>query len=216
MKDEIDIVLGKLDAYPGSLLFARLADAYLQADKMNEAIAVCEQGLAHHTEYANGHLIMARCYARLGLRDQAKIEFEQTLELDSEHMAAFLNLGDIYYEEKQIDRALHCYQRALEPDPLSEIVQQRISSLKHRGSLQAPEHEDHGKADDENRDLRETITTVTLAEIYASQGLIEKAVDMYRRVLTYSPDQRDVSDRIQELEERLRKEEEGGANGNDS
>ena len=48
MNDDIDMLLGKLDGHPGSLLFARLADAYLQADKVNEAIEVCEQGLAHH------------------------------------------------------------------------------------------------------------------------------------------------------------------------
>ena len=215
MNDDIDMLLGKLDAHPGSFLFARLADAYLQADKLNEAVEICEQGLAHHAEYTNGHLIMARCYARLGLRDQATVEYQRTLQIDGDHMAGLLNLGDMYYEGKRMNRARHCYQHALESDPLSETVLNRISSLTHHGSPPAPKQETPVIPAGAEFERHETISTVTLAEIYAAQGLTEKAVYMYRRVLTRSPDRERISKRIQELENQLRHEEEGGTNGDD-
>jgi Tfp pilus assembly protein PilF len=213
MNTEIDSLLGKLDAHPGSLLFARLADAYLQTDKMNEAIDVCEQGLAHHTDYANGHMIMAKCYGRLGLRDQAKVELQRALELDNGHVAALINLGDIYYEEKRIDRALHCYRQAVNVDPLSQTVRKRISSVKGGGTLLTPEQESHERDGGGQEDQQETIATVTLAEIYASQGLTEKAIDMFRRVLSCSPDREDIVYRIRTLEEQLQQEEQGGIYG---
>jgi tetratricopeptide (TPR) repeat protein len=213
MNAEVHVLLAQLDGHPGSLLFARLAEAYLKADKMNEAIEVCEQGLSHHPGYINGHLVMGKCYARIGLRDQAIREFQRTLECDPGHTAAFLNLGDIYYEEKWENQALHCYQRALEADPLNETIQRRITSLKSHRSWPGTDQED-ALRDDAGEHRDDTISTATLAEIYASQGLTAKAIDMYRRILAFLPQRPDIIKRMVELEEQLQKEEQGGMNGN--
>ena len=57
------------------------------------------------------------------------------------------------------------------------------------------------------------IATGTLAEIYAQQGLVERALEIYRRIARRSPDDEQVASRIRELTRELEVEnaEGGGA-----
>ncbi|HEY7472841.1 MAG TPA: hypothetical protein VIE68_10900 [Gemmatimonadota bacterium] len=47
------------------------------------------------------------------------------------------------------------------------------------------------------------IATSTLAEIYAQQGLLGRALSIYRRMLSRTPEDSDISGRIQALERRI-------------
>lgn len=47
------------------------------------------------------------------------------------------------------------------------------------------------------------LNTTTLAELYASQGFPEKAVEIYQRVLLQDPDQPDVQRKVQDLKLRM-------------
>lgn len=47
------------------------------------------------------------------------------------------------------------------------------------------------------------IATSTLAEIYAQQGLLGRALSIYRRMLSRTPEDPEISGRIQNLERRI-------------
>ncbi|HUF89525.1 MAG TPA: hypothetical protein VMR66_06050 [Gemmatimonadota bacterium] len=47
------------------------------------------------------------------------------------------------------------------------------------------------------------IATSTLAEIYAQQGLLGRALAIYRRMLSRAPDDSAIADRIESLERRI-------------
>jgi hypothetical protein len=47
------------------------------------------------------------------------------------------------------------------------------------------------------------IATSTLAEIYAQQGLLGRALSIYRRMLSRTPEDPDISGRIRSLERRI-------------
>ena len=47
------------------------------------------------------------------------------------------------------------------------------------------------------------IATSTLAEIYAQQGLLGRALSIYRRMLTRTPDDAEIAGRIRNLEQRI-------------
>ena len=47
------------------------------------------------------------------------------------------------------------------------------------------------------------IATSTLAEIYAQQGLLGRALSIYRRMLSRTPEDAEISGRIQNLERRI-------------
>ena len=213
MNSEIDTLLAKLDAHPGSLVFARVASAYLKAEKVNQAIQVCEQGLSYHSNYANGHMVMAACYYKVGLLEQAIKECELVLKLDMEHIAAIYLRGEIYVEQKKYDKALTCYKRILQIDPLNESARERIAQLQsHTGESDARLNSDRAQ-DDFTPAPDDSIMTPTLAEIYASQGLTERAINVLRRLLKRAPDKEEVLHRIRELESELQLTQRRGDHG---
>ena len=42
--------------------FARLADTYLELDKVDITTELCEDGIKKHTFYTTGHFILGKCY----------------------------------------------------------------------------------------------------------------------------------------------------------
>ncbi len=83
-----------------SVLFAHKAAGLLKEARVQEARALCEQGIKRFPLYAQGHFIMARCYQAVGLTDDAKAEFERTLLYDPSHIQAKKALAYFYYKEK--------------------------------------------------------------------------------------------------------------------
>ncbi len=61
---------------PRSPLFAQLAGYYLQAGRSQDALTVCDAGLAHYPFYSTGHLIKGRTLLALNLRAEARRELE--------------------------------------------------------------------------------------------------------------------------------------------
>jgi hypothetical protein len=53
------------------------------------------------------------------------------------------------------------------------------------------------------RDESGEIATSTLAEIYAQQGLLSRALSIYRRMLIRAPDDAEIAGRIEKLERRI-------------
>ena len=61
-------------------------------------------------------------------------------------------------------------------------------------------------------DFENSIATVTLAEIYAAQGFVKRAIDMLEKVLEREPDRENVRNRLEELRVEISLEE-GGESG---
>lgn len=217
---------GKLERYPRSLTFARLADAYLEAGEVDRALEICSRGLEEHPHYVGGLVVMGKCYFQRGDLERARKVFERALHFDRDNLVALKSLGDIYQVQGRSDLALAAYRRVLELDPLNEEIRKTISILE--GESQPLEElgltleqakgtaVDKGlpgfsvvKEEEEEETLGEPdvqFDTITLAEVYASQGLTERAVGVLRRILQRQPDREDVKVRLGELEERLRQE----------
>ncbi len=65
-----------LAAQPRSPLFAQLAGYYLETGRSQDALTVCDTGLAHYPFYTTGHLIKGRILLALNMRAEARREFE--------------------------------------------------------------------------------------------------------------------------------------------
>lgn len=61
---------------PRSPLFAQLAGYYLQAGRSQDALTVCDAGLAHYPFYSTGHLIKGKTLLALNMRAEARRELE--------------------------------------------------------------------------------------------------------------------------------------------
>jgi len=58
-KDDLEI---KLFDRPNSPLFARLADEYLAANRIDDAKKICTEGLKHFPGYGTAHLVLSKCH----------------------------------------------------------------------------------------------------------------------------------------------------------
>lgn len=64
-----------LAARPTSPLFARLAGYYLQMGRAEDALRLCNDGLAHHPAYSTAYLIKGKALLALQMPSEAKREF---------------------------------------------------------------------------------------------------------------------------------------------
>jgi len=63
-----------------SPMFAQLANFYLEQNRAEDALRICDAGLANHPFYTTGHLIKGKALAVLHMQAEARREFEFVLE----------------------------------------------------------------------------------------------------------------------------------------
>lgn len=262
---------------PTSILFARLADAFLASGDAKRAQEICRRGLRYRPSYVTGHVVMGKCHLASGRLEEARQEFQKALQLDADNLAAFWHLGQIDLQMGWEDLALQNFKRASLLDAFSRELAEQIAALlptcseeshpsqdevslsdAFQASLtdteaaggdvaEPPDHQDAalqpeavptqlrgGEAPDtepkEERDLAvlvreidkhnaapgleevtqsqgpaqrraDPIATSTLAELYAVQGLVPRAIDVLEQVLARDPGNERVNARLQELRE---------------
>lgn len=151
LKDEIKFLEGKLEQNPDSILFARLADAYLQADRADEAIELCENSIKKHPFYVTGHYILGKCYLKKKLFDQAERELKRVLLFDPKHLAAHRDYGELMAQIGWNNSCETSYQEILAIDPLNENARRRLAELRQ----QALPNREHVPVEEKERTLKE-------------------------------------------------------------
>jgi len=81
LHEQIPSLEQRLAREPQSPLFARLASHYLQAGRAQDALRICDEGLAIYPFYSTGHLIKGKVLLELKMLAEAKREFEVVSEL---------------------------------------------------------------------------------------------------------------------------------------
>lgn len=123
---------------PTSLLFARLAEEYLQQGKVKLALDVCRKGLKYRPSYVAGHVVMGKCYLAAGRLEEARQEFHKVLKLDSDHLAAYWHLAHIDLEMGWGELALHSFKRAYILDVFNSELASQIKMLQDVPSASEP------------------------------------------------------------------------------
>ena len=221
------------DQNPTSILFARLADGLLQQGEVARAIEVCRRGLRYRPSYTAGHVVMGKCYHAAGHYEEARLAFQRVLQLDAGHLAACWYMGKIALQLGRDDLALKYFEQAHVRDPFSSELIEQIRKLKGEeveegqdsGSGVIPESEafDQALLEEDGEDDLDTlvtslkrepksggevpvIATKTLAELYASQGLIQEAIAVFEQVIAREPDNEHIIARLDALRNLLESE----------
>lgn len=130
---------------PTSILFARLAEGFLQQGQVKRATEIARQGLRYRPSYVAGHVVMGKCHLAVGHFEEARQEFQKVLQLDSDHPAALWHLGQIDLQFGWDDLALRHFELAQILDPLNRGITQQIAQLK----TEAPETVERAQIDPE-------------------------------------------------------------------
>ncbi len=106
-----------------SMSFARLADGLRREKKIDEAIALCKQGIAQFPHYLSGYLILAKCLIETDKPDEAKLQLESALKIDPKCLYALKALGDILVTLQWQNAGADLYAKVLQIDPWDNQVQ---------------------------------------------------------------------------------------------
>lgn len=79
--DTIQALEKRLKKQPRSPLFAQFASYYLEGGRSDNALRVCDKGLAHHPFYSTGHLMKGKALFALKMSAEAYREFSLVNDL---------------------------------------------------------------------------------------------------------------------------------------
>jgi len=117
-------------AEPGSLVFARLADACRKAGQLDRALEVVEEGLAKHPDYLSAHLVHARILRRLDRLETAAEALERALGLDSQNLVALRARAELALDVGDAATAARSYERILEIEPFDLAVRDALRDVR--------------------------------------------------------------------------------------
>lgn len=158
VKEEIKTLERHLEENPDSICFARLADAYLQSSRLDEAIELCERGVRIHSDYLTGHFILGKCYIHKKLFDQAEKELKKVIARDPKYIAAHREYGELMAQIGWTSACESSFNHILLVDPFNNQVKNRFEQLKAQFSppTETPQQEEHSN-DYDLKDIPENI-----------------------------------------------------------
>lgn len=237
---ELEELFERYRKAPEGYSFVPLADACRKVGSLDEALEICEKGIARHPTYVSGHVVRGKCFYDKGDRDMAMGTFEKVLDLDANNLVALKFLGMMEAEDGDFELARTHLEQILVLDPDNkdvsktvrmideEIEGQRIWEKSTEASAKNTEDDEPDDDDapvalnvmmDDELDLgpseppstvapiltsddietSDELATITLAEIFASQGYIEKARTIYEGLQKRNPDNVLVKEKLSEL-----------------
>ena len=210
--------------------FARIAADMLETGNMKEALRVCVEGTRVFPRYTTGRLMLGKCYEALGSHVEAMLEYARVLEVfpdnplvrellrraeqrEQQGFDAFAGEWQARWQGRKDRLTFEEYVGAPAP-PADGSVEQIIERLEGAPRI-VPAPEIHVPPPPEPQAPREPapeasqappaqgrFVTATLAEIYASQGEYNEAIEAYRTLAAQRPGSAErYQKRLAELEE---------------
>jgi tetratricopeptide (TPR) repeat protein len=189
---------GALSRGESARALAPLAEAQRLRGEADEAIRTAERGIAAFPDHVGMRIVLARALADAGRGDEADRAYRDVLERDPENLEARAHLAPT---EPRVPGAGDLAGRTTgEPvgEPPTDGLSEGLSDLAGLFSARRP-LEEHPDRDDP----LSGIATLTLAEIYARQGLFARAVEVCERILERSPDDERAQSKLEEYRREL-------------
>jgi tetratricopeptide (TPR) repeat protein len=197
--DELEVYQQMMSKDPSSQVFVYLAEALWEREMYEEAIEICANGLRLRPHDLRARVILGLSYLRTGALDSAETELLKAKEMLEINTVIYRNLAELYDKKGDSEQASY-YQKlfeAIHPSTVAgvetEMAEAGAESVTEEALPEDPEMMD----------------TVTLAELYEEQGHVDKAIEMYRKILETSPGTEEVETRLAELERRIGESPEG-------
>lgn len=174
---------------PTSLGFALLADLYRKAGRVDEAIAVCRDGLVRHPHYATARLILAKALMSRQDFDAALVEIEAILRVSPNDVQCHRLAAEVHRRLGRIDDAARHLERAASLDP-GDRESRALLGLLRTGAPVGDSGVARQLADD-------TFVTVAFGTLCLEQGLIDEATIVFARLLREDPDNAGARERLE-------------------
>jgi tetratricopeptide (TPR) repeat protein len=118
---EIKKLNDHLQQHPTSMLFARLADKYLNVQEIDKAIDLCQHGLRHHPNYSSAYFVLAKCFLARKQYDEAERRLKRVLSLEPSFLKAHKLYSDLMAEIGWTQSSEASLRKIHEIDPLYPV-----------------------------------------------------------------------------------------------
>jgi tetratricopeptide (TPR) repeat protein len=166
----------RLKDNPKSILFAHLADIYLEKKRATEAVKLCQQGVKYNSDYVTGQFILAKAYLANENNEKAEEILKKVISHDRQFVAAHKLLADLMMKMGWENRAAIHYKEILRIDPLENDVRKTLKTISEEEleSLHHEEISDEFKADEVISETIENTQSVEISEKEPSNEIEEK------------------------------------------
>jgi tetratricopeptide (TPR) repeat protein len=120
----------RVESDPASIAFATLAEEYRRAGRFDEAVDATRAGLRFHPTYVSARVTLGRSLMELDEHEQAERELRLVLKTSPDNLAARRALGDLYWRQSDLTRALEQFQSAVALAPGDHELADIVQSLK--------------------------------------------------------------------------------------
>lgn len=134
----LDELKRRVEADPASIAFASLAEEYRRAARFDEAVEASRAGLRFHPTYVSARVTLGRSLMELELYEQAELELHVVARSSPDNLAARRALGDLYWRQGDLDKALEQLQLACGLAPGDGELAELVRELEAEVAAQAP------------------------------------------------------------------------------
>ena len=131
---EIDKLEARFNDNPKGRNFAPLADAYRKAGLIDNAIALCQNGLQLHPDYISAYIVYARCLVDKKDDAAALDVFKKVLELDGENIIALRGLAELAGRNGKHAEEVEWLSRLLNADPMNGDAAEALARAKGKAA----------------------------------------------------------------------------------
>jgi tetratricopeptide (TPR) repeat protein len=224
MSKKIEWYQEVLSLEPGSRVFFPLAKLFVESGMPQDAIITLQKGLDRHPDYLEARMLLVELLTELDREDEVHEQLDRvihplqdypafwrgwarSLPADQRDLAVFLMLvssnlrGDTIKWTDVVYEGISTLAERLVGEPLPAPVAQELSSCLP--TVDVVPNETFPDNEEPSRPKGGAFRTKTMADLLASQGDVQGALEIYRELMhsTVSDDRRlELGKRIAELE----------------
>jgi tetratricopeptide (TPR) repeat protein len=123
--------------------YFNLANVLLTTKRYSDAEREINEGLKRRPDSAFGHFLQGLLYSRTGHPEQAEKSLQSALQLDPKMPQAYLQLVNLYLQQKRTTDAiaqLEAYLKVFPDSPFSPKARESLKRLQTEASAAAPSH----------------------------------------------------------------------------
>ena len=156
-----------------------------ETHKTQRAIERLERSIKLAPDFYNAHLGLAQEYRKIDWLDAAEQEFTCAFELNRHESAPLIQLGEMYLQKNDFERATHILLRAIQIAPGSAVAHYALGRAFYRLSRYAEAEQAFARAALLDKDFE--AAELMLLHVYVRQGRLRLALGRIDALLQKSP-----------------------------
>lgn len=208
-------LVGDSERDPDGRGFVTLADVLRRAGRPEQARELLRAGIVQHPDFVSALVALAQVHDDLRELRASELAWRRVIELDPEHRFAHESLERVQVQLAEESAGVHEVEEPGELDVAAAALPADTLATTVQDVVEGEIAEDTAQDEFIERVLGEVprrpavprvsrpVVTRTLAETYARQGLLDAAVDVYRTLAEAQPDNREIIERLAQLEAEL-------------